>query len=237
MTNLDQIWKEPSAFLKRVILKKLVAPLKYSSKKGYNAPAYWEDRFRKYGTSIRGPGHEGLSEAENERMYREAAGVFRAICRKEMTDFQTARVLEIGVGTGFYTRLLQELGAQSYTGIDITDVLFSNHAKIFPSYRFRKADITEDILAGSFNVIVMIDVMQHIVEKKKLAFAMENLKRSLAPGGIFIVGPLAHVTKKHLFYVHYWSKEILKEFFGDFKIGEAIPFRNGEIVVIKKMPM
>ena len=155
---------------------------------------------------------------------------------KRGEGFFTARVLEIGVGTGFYTHLLQALGTQSYTGVDITDVLFSNHAKDFPSYHFQKADITKDTLSGIFNIIVMIDVMQHIVEREKLAFAMANLKQSLAPGGIFIVGPLARVTRKHLFYVHYWSKEIIEEAFPGFEINEGIPFRDGVIVVIKKTP-
>ena len=235
MTILDQLRKGPFALLKRVIMKKLIAPLKYRSNHGYDAPAYWQDRFRKYGTSIKGPGHEGLSEAENEKMYQEAAQIFRAICRNEVKDFHKIGVLEIGVGTGFYTRILRELGAESYTGIDITDVLFPKHAQVFPAYRFLKADITKDPIDGRFNVVVMIDVMQHIVEKDKLASAMANIRQSLAPGGIFIVGPLMRATKKHLFYVHYWSKEVLDELFQGFAISEPIPFRDGTIMVIKKV--
>ncbi|MGH7951488.1 MAG: class I SAM-dependent methyltransferase [Limisphaerales bacterium] len=214
-------------------MKVFIAPLQYRSKSGYDASAYWKDRFHKYGTSIQGPGDEGLSEAENEKMYQEAADVFRSICQKERIDFCRAQVLEIGVGTGFYTQILREMGVASYSGIDITDVLFPQHKQDFPCYTFLQADITKEAICGSFSLIVMIDVIQHIVEKEKLAFAMENIKKALAPNGIFIVAPIMHATKKQLFYVHFWSEKLFEELFLGFTISEPIPFRTGSIIVIK----
>ena len=63
-------------------------------------------------------------------------------------------------------------------------------------------DTTSDVLDGSFNVVLMIDVVEHIVEETKLDFAMQNVDRCLAPGGVFVlalpsVWSLAQATVLH----------------------------------------
>jgi SAM-dependent methyltransferase len=198
---------------KRVLYKRLIAPFKYRSADGYDAPKYWSDRFEKYGTAMRGPGHEGLTEEENNILYEEATHVFDEALDKTGVNTTTSRVLEIGPGNGFWTEHIGKRGTRSYSAVDITDVLFPELSKRFPDHDFSKKDVTVDRLEGEYDLIYMIDVAQHIVSPDKFRFAMENVKRVLAPGGWFLIGAVLKEPKDHLFYVRFWSIDEVDAFF------------------------
>jgi hypothetical protein len=80
----------------------------------------------------------------------------------------------------------------------------------------------------------MIDVIEHIVNKSKLIFALDNIRQCLAADGLFMVAPVTTVSKKHLFYVHSWSIEDIRPQFDGCQIREPAPFRNDTILVVKK---
>jgi SAM-dependent methyltransferase len=221
-------------FVKRALSKKTFGPLKYGKGSDYDALKYWEDRFSKYGHSLKGVGHEGLSEAENKKMYAEAAEVFTSICREERIDFQSVNALEIGAGNGFYTQLLHELGIKSYVGVDITDVLFPELRKKFPHFGFVRKDICSDRIEGKFDLIVMIDVIEHIVTEPKLSFCMENVRNCLADNGVFIVAPMTATSRRSLFYVRSWALEDIQRRFPGYVFSEPVPFRSGFILVVRK---
>jgi len=151
-------------------------------------------------------------------------------------DFPTARVLEIGCGTGHYTGLLADLGVSNYVGLDITDVLFPELHERFPQFDFVKQDITTHRVDGKFDLIVMIDVIEHIVEDEKLSSAMEHVKDALAPSGVVVLAPVMQKARDHLFYVRFWSLEELRERFPAHLIGDPKPFRAGGILTIRKPP-
>lgn len=224
--------KDPLGFIRRALYKTLIGPLKYGKKNNYDAARYWHDRFSRYGFSYKGAGDEGSSEEENRERYAKAAKVFTDLCQRECVDFQNANasVLEIGCGTGFYTQLFHNLGVNNYVGVDITDVLFPDLKKQFPQFRFIRKDITSDKIDGKFDLIVMIDVIEHIVNEDKLSFAMENVKNCLSNNGIFIVAPLMEVSKKHLFYFRSWSLEDIKQRFSGYIFRELV----SSILVIRK---
>lgn len=233
---LDKLRHEPFSAIARGLNKKLLAPRRYSRGEGYDASAYWGDRFTRHGASLKGAGDEGLSEEENRRQYEEAARVFVEVCRGAGVDFPTARVLEIGCGSGFYTGLLADLGVSNYVGLDITDVLFSELGERFPQFDFVKQDITTHRVDGTFDLIVMIDVIEHIVEDEKLSSAMEHVKDALAPTGVVVLAPVMQKATDHLFYVRFWSLEELRERFPAHLIRDPKPFRAGSILTIRKSP-
>jgi 2-polyprenyl-3-methyl-5-hydroxy-6-metoxy-1,4-benzoquinol methylase len=226
--------KDPLGFIKRTIYKTTIGLIKYGRAGDYDAANYWRDRFAKYGKSIKGPGDEGLSEEENKAMYAEAAKVFMALCRKTGIDFPSAAVLEIGCGTGFYAQVLKGAGVGSYTGLDITDVLFDELKKRFPSFRFIKTDITSAMAEGTYDVVIMIDVMQHIVSDEKLTAAMENVKRCLKKNGVFILSSIKEVGKKRLFYVRSWTLAEVRQRFPGYSFGDLVPFRDSTLIAIRK---
>lgn len=223
----------PLGFIKRGLYKTIVGPIVYGQGDDYDAGKYWSERFSKYGQSLQGVGNEGISEKENERAYAEAAKIFLGVCRREHIDFQNARVLEIGCGSGFYTQILYDLGVKKYLGVDITDVLFPELQNKFPQFEFSRKDITSDKIEGDFDLIVMIDVIEHIVKCSKFTAAMNNVKSCLAPSGVFVVAPLVEVERKELFYVNFWGVDNLKPEFNGYDFGGLVPFRNGYILTVR----
>ncbi|OKH40208.1 hypothetical protein NIES2119_04640 [[Phormidium ambiguum] IAM M-71] len=217
----------------RGLSKVIIGPIIYGRKDDYDAQKYWSDRFSKYGDSLKGPGHEGLSEQENEKAYQEAAQIFINTCLNSGIDLAKARILEIGCGTGFYTEILANLGVKNYVGVDITDVLFSKLKQKFPNFEFIQKDITTDAITGEFDLIVTIDVIEHIVTEDKFTSAMETIKSCLSSAGILLIAPLRKVQRRELFYLNFWSIEDLKLRFNGWDFGELIPFRNGYLICLK----
>lgn len=234
MSFRDRLDAGPVDFVRRVVQKTILGPVKYRSRGGYDANRFWRDRFRRYGTALRGAGDEGLSEEANRRIYEQAGDILVAFAKDAGADLSSARVLDIGCGPGFFTHVLAEHGVSSYTGLDITDVLFADLGRRFPGFRFLRADITRDRLEGEFDLILMIDVAEHIVGAEALDRAAENVREALVPGGLFLIGPLMERPKRHLFYVHFWALDDLRSRFPGYSEVPPVPFRNGSLIGFRR---
>lgn len=224
--------KDPVGLIKRIFLKIVLLPLKYGKGGDYNAADYWRDRFQKYDMTMKGVGCEGLTEKDNWAARQHALRILRDVCRRENVRFPELRVLEIGCGNGFYTEYLRSSGVVHYTGIDITDALFAQLKKKFLDYQFVRQDITAGPINERYNLVLMMDVIQHIVQKEKLLSALRNIRDSLEAGGLFIVAPLTAVSRRHLFHVHCWSPGEINVVFGTDYVKKIIPFREGEDLVV-----
>lgn len=234
MRILDRFGAGPVDLLRRVLFKTIVGPIKYRSSKGYDADRFWRDRFAKYGISLRGSGDEGLSEERNRRAYQEAASIVVALTSQLVDNVSAARVLDVGCGPGFYTQVIAELGVKSYTGIDITDTLFPLLVERFPDYSFVRKDITSDQLDGQFDLVLIIDVVEHIVVDDALEAAIGNVKDVVAPGGILLVGPLMEESRRHLFYVRFWSMDEFAAHLAELPVVASVPFRNGYLMAFRR---
>lgn len=213
----------------------IYTPIRKRIEAKYQPAKYWSKRHKKYGFDIRGVGNCTLSKKENEISYQQARDTFLELCQSLDVDFTNIKILDIGCGSGFYTNIIKSQGGIDYTGVDITDVLFDEYAQRFPGFQFRKLDITEKSLNGHFDLIVMIDVTQHIVEDQKFSFAMQNIKSSLSKDGIFIVTskltesfrqPHKHVVQRTM---DYYKSEFPNAIFSD-----PILFRDKYIFAIKE---
>lgn len=95
-------------------------------------------------------------------------------------------VLEIGVGYGFGVERIAPL-AEKVVGIDV-DTRCVNHVKktyAMANTKYYEADIcTWDVGSESFDVAIMIDVLEHI---RNDVGALKNTKRLLRPGGTLFV--------------------------------------------------
>jgi 2-polyprenyl-3-methyl-5-hydroxy-6-metoxy-1,4-benzoquinol methylase len=220
--------------LLRILHKHTLGRLRYATGDSYRAEDYWADRFRKFGTSLKGPGHEGLSEADNAAMYAEAGQVFADYCAGQGISFAGRNVLEIGCGTGFYTDLIARLGPPArFTGMDITDVNFPALRGRHPTARFVKGDATATPEPGQgFDVIVMIDVIHHVVTDREFSALMANVRRWLKPGGVFVVSPFSGTSAKPFFYVRWWTLTELQARFADCRIGTPAAFRDNMLVAV-----
>lgn len=231
---IKKLKQNPIRLVMRGIYKTLIGPIRYRSKEGYNAARYWHDRFVRHGASMQAVGDEGLSERENAEIYAQAGKDFIDLCRQEGIDLASSRVLEIGCGNGFYTRLLQQHGVRDYVGVDITDVLFPKLTRQFPDYRFICQDVSSDKIFGEFDLVLMIDVIEHIVNEDKLGFALANAQRCLSSNACLMVSPVFDQEKHSLFYVRFWSEKDIRRRLPDCLPGATKPFRDSRLLIARK---
>jgi len=232
----SKVRTDPVGSARRAWDKLFVGRLRYADGKDYDASRYWRDRFSKHGTSLRGAGDEGLDKEENERAYNAAAETFKQLIAASGIEFGTGRTLEIGCGPGFYTRLLVSQGAQNLVAYDITDVLFDELRAELPGVEFRKADITQTRVDGTFDRALMIDVLEHVVNDQKFTDALRNVADAVAPDGRFVVGPFVDeaTAKRHLYYVRFWSLDEMRAALPEWEIEASTAFRDGDLVVLRR---
>lgn len=235
-TLITKFFSNPISFTNIVFRKLFLDPIKYKNGVGYNAEQYWKDRFVRYKTNIKGPGDEGASKKNNIKRYEHVTNVFTTLCKTHIKEFKNLKVLEIGTGTGLITKAISQLEVKNYVGIDITDCLFPILKKEFPDYKFKKLDITATAIDEKFDLIVIIDVIEHIVEDEKFSFAMTNLKNSLLENGKIIIAPIVKQNFKAQFYERHWTMADLKKIFFDFKYAEPFEWKKNfsKIYLLKK---
>jgi len=215
------------------ILRRIFQGMKGSQK--YIPERYWKKRHRKYGFNFRGVGNCTLSAEENELVYQQAKSIFLSLCHDQKINFVKSKILDIGCGTGYYAGIVKEEGGKDYLGIDITDQLFPDLRKKFPEYSFQKVDISKVKLNKHFDLIIMIDVTQHIDNSKTFFLAMKNIASLLSLNGVFIVTSwLSKEFKRRTYYeVERPIGEYRKAFPG-FVFSEPILFRDKYIMAIRK---
>lgn len=219
----------------RYINKGLVGPIIYWKGSDYNAKNYWQDRFSKYGMSLKGVGNDNLSERENLGQYTEDLRVFEKTCQSLKLNLKEANILDIGCGNGYWCDFFFKNSVKSYVGLDITDKLFVALRKAYIGFRFIKRDISIGKLpANKFDLVVMIEVAGHIVTKKKLSSAFDSIKKSLRPGGIFIIGRVSNKGGRRLFYLRFWSQSDIVARLSGFHIVSSVPFRNARLIAFEK---
>jgi SAM-dependent methyltransferase len=218
-----------------ILVKLTLQPIRYRSpESGYDARAYWGDRLRKHGMYLRGVGKEGLSEERNLHDYQRSFSEFIDLLNRAGIDIRGKRVLEIGPGNGFWLERLHG-DALSWDALDITDALFPPLMERFPEVRFHHLDICESRAPGEFDIVLMIEVVQHIVVSERLRSALANIRDAIAEGGVFILGPLFDRAGKKMFHVRHWSAgEILEQFPG-YQAEVLGPFRGGKLLFLEKM--
>ena len=206
---------------------------RYKSGADYHAADYWEARLGKFGNSLRGVGIDGFSEDENTKQYAAARETFISLCRNADVDFASSSILEIGCGTGFYTNIVHELGASEYVGVDITNTLFDKLTAEFSDFQFLKIDVATEPLDASFDIVIMIDVTQHIVTSEKFSHAMQNIRSHLNPGGLFIVTSWLDATARSNFYETSRDLADYQHEFPNCEFTEPVPFRDKFIFSVR----
>jgi 2-polyprenyl-3-methyl-5-hydroxy-6-metoxy-1,4-benzoquinol methylase len=219
---------------RRAIFKGIIGPMRYGRSAGYDARRYWQDRLGKYGPSLRGAGHEGLSESDNAQMNADAADTLLKELDRAGLDLPQCEVLDVGPGSGFAARLLHRAGVRSYVGLDITDTLFDRLQSEFPSYQFRRADISEQHVTGYFDLVLMLDVLEHIVDEGRLSDALANARLALKAGGILAVSlPMAEGSPRSLFYLRLWDfKDICGRLSG-LILSTPVQWRDGQLILAR----
>jgi SAM-dependent methyltransferase len=94
-------------------------------------------------------------------------------------------ILEVGCGTGNYTRLLHQKGYE-ITGLDASEKMI-NLAKQKCDCTFHFGDIRSFSLGERFDAcIALFAVMSYVVENSDVVRALSNVRAHLKPGGLFV---------------------------------------------------
>jgi len=227
--------RDPFGFIVRALRKLVWDPLLYRRGLDYDAGRYWGDRFARYGTALRGSGHEAFSEEWNARAYKAAGELVLQVLAEERLKLSEARVLDVGCGPGFYARLCWEREVLSYLGLDITPELLPSLQTAFPRFSFRQHDITEQALAECYDLVLLIDVAEHIVTAPKLHRALKHLEDALSPGGLLLISlPLRAQSPRQLFYLRLWSLDDIVASLPRSHLTHSTPFRDGTLLCFRR---
>lgn len=150
---------------------------------------YWEGLYAR-DFSLAASCWPDLDLSFNRWMYRLRRDVLLRTVRPWGLDWSRVSVLNVGCGTGFYEGVWSALGVRRLVGIDITERSVRELAARYPSYRFLRADVADELpgdLAGAFDVVGAFDMLYHILDDEAYGRAWANLGRALAPGGRVVV--------------------------------------------------
>lgn len=154
----------------------------------YVSSEYWEGRLEGLFT-LRGVGHMGFSETYNKWYYRSTERAMDQALEQCSIPTSGARLLDIGVGTGYYLCFWKRRGISGFTGLDITDKSVGELRALHPDCSFFKTDISEPLTLdlGTFNIVAVFNVLFHVKGDENFETALSNIAGVLADGGNLLI--------------------------------------------------
>jgi len=121
-----------------------------------------------------------------DKPYEKEADFVESLLRQGSdTGTIVQKILELGCGTGNYTRILLARGYH-ITGVDVSEDMLSL-AKAKCQGRFLNADIRDLEIDDKYDAcLAMFTVMGYLTENSDITMALRNVRRHLKPAGIFI---------------------------------------------------
>jgi len=151
----------------------------------YRPQEFWEQRLAEQ-FDLRGTGETGLPLAYNRACYALRADVLTRALARAGVELGGRRVLDVGCGTGFWTEYYVSRSAQ-YTGVDIAQVSVDRLAARYPQQSFVRADVSDGVPGGPYEIVNAFDVLYHVTDDTRWAAALRNLAGALSPGGRLLV--------------------------------------------------
>lgn len=94
-------------------------------------------------------------------------------------------VLDVGCGIGYGTHFMKHAGAKEVVGIDVSEDAIKYAQTHFDAKYLRSDALKLPFLSESFNIIVSLEVIEHILPSLRKRFLLESF-RLLKKGGLFI---------------------------------------------------
>lgn len=216
-------------------LRTILRSLRYSMKNDYKAKDFWMNRHKKYGFDLRGVGSCIKSQEENQRILNEGSRLMLEVCNREGIELREVSLLDVGCGTGHYAKTFRTAGGKNYTGIDIVDTLFDDLRERFPEFKFLQIDVSTTQIPGNYNLIIAMDVLQHITNETKFRFATENIKSHLKKDGVIIISTCIGPFKHNSFYMVTRPMSIFQDVFQRYRISKPLDLYGNKMFSIRKV--
>jgi 2-polyprenyl-3-methyl-5-hydroxy-6-metoxy-1,4-benzoquinol methylase len=157
----------------------------------YLPQAYWEDRARLF--AAEGEGLAAVCSYGMPRFYNKVIDLCQwCALMPWLRNVNQLRVLDVGCGVGRWSRRLAHRGAH-VTGIDLSPTMISEAKRRAASEgvagrcRFETQDLSALDAGDTFDLIVGVTVLQHILDRSALREAVRRMKDHLAPGGRMVL--------------------------------------------------
>jgi len=145
---------------------------------------YWSERLSG-DFSLGAVGNRPLGRPFNDWAYRARLSALERGLAVHGLAPETAHILEVGFGTGYFVAYWHGRGARSITGVDITQRAVEEASRRYPGHRFAVLDIAaKDCPAlGAFDIVTVFDVLFHLLDEEAFERALANTCRQIRPGG------------------------------------------------------
>lgn len=108
-------------------------------------------------------------------------------------DVKGRDVLDLGAGTGIWTRRIKQAGAERVEGMEVSapmvDVARDKEREDLLGITYHVADVTQGLtegLAGGFDLVTGINVLHYSSSRSELAGMCGTARSALRPGGRFV---------------------------------------------------
>lgn len=115
----------------------------------------------------------------------------RELRKKAKNAAPNLKVLDAGSGFGQYDYFMSSLGKQwDITGVDVKDEQIADCNQFFQKIgrgnrvRFEKGDLTQYIVPNTYDLVLSVDVMEHILEDE---LVFRNFHKSMKKGGTLLI--------------------------------------------------
>ena len=140
---------------------------------GYDNTQYWQTIHRDFGSRLRAVGHPNLSESFNALKYASEAETLSVMLAGIVAALPTntpVRVLDIGAGTGYWTRLVQDLLISrgldvALSALDLSEEALGGIQQHLPDAAVIQADlktIAPDRFRESYDVVYSCYCLHHV---------------------------------------------------------------------------
>lgn len=159
---------------------------------GHYRPAeYWEDRARRF--AVQGDGLAAVCSYGMPGFYNSLIHFCqRRALEPWLRTVPGTRVLDVGCGVGRWSRLLAARGA-CVTGVDLSPTMIAEAERraaasgLASRCRFLVQDSAALDVAGPFDLILCVTVLQHMLDLAALRSALRRMARHLAPDGRLVI--------------------------------------------------
>lgn len=156
------------------------------SRSTFSPQKYWESRHQSLAGRLAAVGHAQLSESANQEQYSiKGARIGEALLRyfPEPVGFQ---LLDAGCGVGALTSRYVELGFD-VTGVDFSASAIAAAQASGIAAHFKQLSLERLSLGQSFDVVCIVDVLQHLVDDDGFARALAGVASHVKLDGAVLV--------------------------------------------------
>ena len=157
----------------------------------YRPDLYWEDRARRFARE--GAGLAAVCAYGMPEFYNRAIDLEQRLALEPWLRIPAgARALDVGCGVGRWSRLLAARGAE-VTGVDLSPTMIAEARRravedgVAERCRFEVQDLCDLSIAGTFDLVLGVTVLQHILNPDALRAALVGMSTRLKPGGRMVL--------------------------------------------------